>query len=81
MANHPISVWWDIENCQVPTKVNPESIMQNIKNVIYQFPSDMSLAFCAIGDMSRVPERMKAALEQSGIVLEDYVQTGESSRT
>ena len=77
MANDLISVWWDIDSCQVTHGCTPEYIMDNVKHAIAGNPSAVSLTFFAIGNMSRVSHPTKVALEQSGIILIDFPQTGE----
>lgn len=51
--------------------------MQNVKNEIADVPSNVSLTFWAIGDMSNVCQDTQVLLQQSGNILCDVPRTGE----
>ena len=84
MADDLISVWWDIEDCQVPQghmTTRPIYSIDHVKHAIADYPSPVSLTFYAIGDMSRMCRPTKAALQESGIILCDIPRTGEPVKT
>ncbi|GFZ09580.1 putative endonuclease or glycosyl hydrolase [Actinidia rufa] len=71
-----ISVWWDIENCQVPTGCDPHTIAQNISAAL------VKMNYCgpvstisAYGDTTRIPASVQQALNSTGISL-NHVPAG-----
>ncbi|GFY94623.1 putative endonuclease or glycosyl hydrolase [Actinidia rufa] len=71
-----ISVWWDIENCQVPKGCDPHTIAQNISSAL------VKMNYCgpvstisAYGDTTRIPASVQQALNSTGIAL-NHVPAG-----
>ena len=71
-----ISVWWDIENCQVPKGCEPHTIAQNISSAL------VKMNYCgpvstisAYGDTTRIPASVQQALNSTGIAL-NHVPAG-----
>lgn len=63
------SVWWDIENCQVPKGCQPHAIAQNISSSIAQLNYCGPLSISAYGDTNRIPQSVQHALSSTGISL------------
>ncbi|XP_044498719.1 uncharacterized protein LOC123220537 [Mangifera indica] len=63
------SVWWDIENCQVPKGCQPHAIAQNISSAIAQLNYCGPLSISAYGDTNRIPQSVQHALSSTGISL------------
>ncbi|KAG5555755.1 hypothetical protein RHGRI_006410 [Rhododendron griersonianum] len=64
-----ISVWWDIENCQVPKGCEPHSIAQNITNALTNMNYLGPVSVSAYGDTSGIPASVQQALNSTGIAL------------
>ena len=71
-----ISVWWDIENCQVPTGCDPHTIAQNISAALAKtnYCGPVS-TISAYGDTTRIPAAVQEALNSTGIAL-NHIPTG-----
>lgn len=72
------SVWWDIENCQVPKGCDPHSIAQNITSALIKLDYGGSVSISAYGDTNRIPSSIQHALSSTGISL-NHVPAGQSS--
>ncbi|XP_031497816.1 uncharacterized protein LOC116262510 [Nymphaea colorata] len=74
-SNAKTSVWWDIENCQVPRGAEPHAIAQNISSALafvgYRGPVSIS----AYGDTTRIPSTVQHALSSTGVAL-NHVPAG-----
>ncbi|KAD5317885.1 hypothetical protein E3N88_17831 [Mikania micrantha] len=68
-ATAKISVWWDIENCQVPKGFEPHSIAQNISTALVHMNYCGPVTISAYGDTSRIPASVKQGLNSTGIAL------------
>ncbi|KAL8254967.1 hypothetical protein R6Q59_033188 [Mikania micrantha] len=68
-ATAKISVWWDIENCQVPKGIEPHSIAQNISTALVHMNYCGPVTISAYGDTSRIPASVKQGLNSTGIAL------------
>ncbi|KAL9275804.1 Meiosis regulator and mRNA stability factor 1-like protein [Drosera capensis] len=69
------SVWWDIENCQVPRGCDPDAIAQNISSALKKINYRGPVSVSAYGDTSRIPWSVQQALSSTGISL-NHVPAG-----
>ncbi|KAJ8748699.1 hypothetical protein K2173_008144 [Erythroxylum novogranatense] len=69
------SVWWDIENCQVPKVCDPHKIAQNISSALAKINYCGPVSISAYGDTNRIPEPVQRALSSTGIAL-NHVPAG-----
>ncbi|KAK7259142.1 hypothetical protein RIF29_24741 [Crotalaria pallida] len=70
-----ISVWWDIENCQVPKNCDAHSIAQNISSALVKMSYCGPVSISAYGDTNRIPAVIQQALSSTGIAL-NHVPAG-----
>ncbi|KAK9233132.1 hypothetical protein WN943_023381 [Citrus x changshan-huyou] len=63
------SVWWDIENCQVPDNRDPHTIAQNISSALVKMNYCGPVSISAYGDTNRIPASVQHALSSTGIAL------------
>jgi len=69
------SVWWDIENCQVPRSCDPHLIAQNISSALAAMDYKGPVTISAYGDTSRINLAVQQALSSTGISL-NHVPAG-----
>uniref|UniRef100_A0A5B7C9P4 NYN domain-containing protein n=1 Tax=Davidia involucrata TaxID=16924 RepID=A0A5B7C9P4_DAVIN len=69
------SVWWDIENCQVPKGCDPHAIAQNISSALVKMNYCGPVSISAYGDTNRIPSSVQQALSSTGIAL-NHVPAG-----
>ncbi|XP_044502516.1 uncharacterized protein LOC123223417 isoform X2 [Mangifera indica] len=69
------SVWWDIENCQVPKNCDPHAIAQNISSALVKMNYCGPVSISAYGDTNRIPASVQHALSSTGIAL-NHVPAG-----
>ncbi|KAK4406882.1 hypothetical protein Sango_0269200 [Sesamum angolense] len=69
------SVWWDIENCQVPKACDPHVIAQNISSFLVKMNYCGPVTISAYGDTTRIPTSIQHALSSTGIAL-NHVPAG-----
>lgn len=69
------SVWWDIENCQVPKGCDPHAIAQNISSALVKMSYCGPVSISAYGDTNRIPSSIQKALSSTGIAL-NHVPAG-----
>nr|DAD38439.1 TPA_asm: hypothetical protein HUJ06_009080 [Nelumbo nucifera] len=69
------SVWWDIENCQVPKGCDPHAIAQNISSALAKMNYCGPVSIFTYGDTNRIPESVQRALSSTGIAL-NHVPAG-----
>ncbi|XP_024018153.1 uncharacterized protein LOC21397034 [Morus notabilis] len=69
------SVWWDIENCQVPKGSDPHNIAQNISSALVKMNYNGPVSISAYGDTNRIPASVQQALSSTGIGL-NHVPAG-----
>ncbi|XP_009764659.1 uncharacterized protein [Nicotiana sylvestris] len=74
-AGAKTSVWWDIENCQVPRGCDPYSIAQNISAALMKMNYLGPVTISAYGDTNRIPWPIQNALSSTGIAL-NHVPAG-----
>ncbi|KAL2513908.1 uncharacterized protein Fot_27879 [Forsythia ovata] len=70
-----VSVWWDIENCQVPKNCDPHTIAQNISSALVKINYCGPLSISAYGDTTRISSAVQQALNSTGIAL-NHVPAG-----
>ncbi|KAG6498570.1 hypothetical protein ZIOFF_038290 [Zingiber officinale] len=63
------SVWWDIENCQVPRACDPHLIAQNISSALAEMGYRGPVSISAFGDTSKIAQPAVQALNSTGIAL------------
>ncbi|AEE80323.1 putative NYN domain, limkain-b1-type, meiosis regulator and mRNA stability factor 1 [Arabidopsis thaliana] len=63
------SVWWDIENCQVPKGLDAHGIAQNISSALKKMNYCGRVSISAYGDTSGIPHVIQHALNSTGIEL------------
>ncbi|PKI35570.1 uncharacterized protein LOC116196201 isoform X1 [Punica granatum] len=69
------SVWWDIENCQVPMGCDPHAIARNISSALVKMNYCGPVSISAYGDTNRIPNSVQKALSSTGIAL-NHVPAG-----
>lgn len=69
------SVWWDIENCQVPRACDPHLIAQNISSALAAMDYRGPVSISAYGDTSKISPVVQQALSSTGISL-NHVPAG-----
>ncbi|XP_008790498.1 uncharacterized protein LOC103707687 [Phoenix dactylifera] len=69
------SVWWDIENCQVPRACDPHLIAQNIRLALEAMDYRGAVSISAYGDTSKISQTVQQALSSTGISL-NHVPAG-----
>ncbi|KAL8150332.1 hypothetical protein V2J09_020140 [Rumex salicifolius] len=74
-AKEKISVWWDIENCQVPKGCDVLAITPNISSALAKMSYCGSITISAYGDTSRIPLLVQQNLNSTGIKL-NHVPAG-----
>ncbi|KVI01708.1 Limkain-b1 [Cynara cardunculus var. scolymus] len=74
-VRYQISVWWDIENCQVPKGCEPHSIAQNISSALVVMNYCGPVSISAYGDTNRIPASVQQGLNSTGITL-NHVPAG-----
>ncbi|KAK6915722.1 NYN domain, MARF1-type [Dillenia turbinata] len=68
------SVWWDIENCQVPKGCDPHAIAQNIAFALVNMNYSGQVSISAYGDTTKIPNPIQKALSSTGISLNHVPQ-------
>lgn len=74
-SNVKTSVWWDLENCPVPSGVNPHAIAQNISTTLSKHDYKGPISISAFGDTHSLPANVQHALSSTGIAL-NHVPAG-----
>ncbi|KAM0947552.1 putative NYN domain, limkain-b1-type, meiosis regulator and mRNA stability factor 1 [Dioscorea sansibarensis] len=74
-AEAKTSVWWDIENCQVPKGCDPHLIAQNIRSGLAEMEYKGAVAIWAYGDTGNIPAAIQKALSSTGVSL-NHVPAG-----
>ncbi|KAI3982108.1 hypothetical protein MKX01_019014 [Papaver californicum] len=70
----PVTIFWDIENCQVPSDVCPEDVAGNIRMALRVHPIFQGAAvtlFSTYGDFSAFPKRLREGCQRTGVKLVD----------
>ncbi|WMV17338.1 hypothetical protein MTR67_010723 [Solanum verrucosum] len=63
------SVWWDIENCQVPRGCDAHGIAQSINAALMKMNYHGPVTISAYGDTNIIPSSIQGALSTTGISL------------
>lgn len=74
-ASAKTSVWWDIENCEVPKGCDPHAIAQNISSALAKMNYCGPVSIIAYGDTLRIPTTVQQALSSTGVSL-NHVPAG-----
>ncbi|KAH0467329.1 hypothetical protein IEQ34_004567 [Dendrobium chrysotoxum] len=68
-ATAKISVWWDIENCQVPKACDPHVIVKNISSALVAMDYRGPVSISAYGNTTLINASVQQALSRTGISL------------
>ncbi|KAM2257124.1 hypothetical protein ACFXTI_047405 [Malus domestica] len=74
-VNAKTSVWWDIENCQVPKGCDAHAIAQNISSALVNMNYCGPVSISAYGDTNGIPTSVQHSLSSTGIGL-NHVPAG-----
>ncbi|CAH8305432.1 unnamed protein product [Eruca vesicaria subsp. sativa] len=69
------SVWWDIENCEVPKGWDAHAIAQNVASALLNMNYCGSVSILAYGDTNLIPHHIQQALSSTGVGL-NHVPAG-----
>lgn len=69
------SVWWDIENCEVPRGWDSYAIAQNVSSALLKMKYCGPLSITAYGDTNLIPHHVQQALSSTGVGL-NHVPAG-----
>uniref|UniRef100_A0A1J3FGW2 Meiosis arrest female protein 1 n=1 Tax=Noccaea caerulescens TaxID=107243 RepID=A0A1J3FGW2_NOCCA len=69
------SVWWDIENCEVPKGWDANTIAQNVSSALLKTGYCGPVSISAYGDTSLIPLPVQQALSSTGVTL-NHVPAG-----
>ncbi|CAN8277380.1 unnamed protein product [Cochlearia groenlandica] len=69
------SVWWDIENCEVPKGWDAHAIAQNIASALLKMGYGGPVSISAYGDTNLIPNDVQKALSSTGVGL-NHVPAG-----
>lgn len=69
----PVAIFWDIENCPVPSDVRPEDVAGNVRMALRIHPiiRGAIVAFSAYGDFNAFPRRVREGCQRTGVKLID----------
>ncbi|KAJ6434639.1 hypothetical protein OIU84_018200, partial [Salix udensis] len=68
-VNAKTSVWWDIENCAVPSGCDPHAIAQNISSALARMNYCGPVSISAYGDTNGINSAAQQALSSTGVTL------------
>ncbi|XP_019096105.1 PREDICTED: uncharacterized protein LOC104762229 isoform X3 [Camelina sativa] len=69
------SVWWDIENCEVPKGWDAHRIAQNVSSALLKMNYCGPVSISAYGDTTLIPHSVQQALSSTGVAL-NHVPAG-----
>ncbi|KAF8089558.1 hypothetical protein N665_0502s0024 [Sinapis alba] len=69
------SVWWDIENCEVPKGWDAHAIAQNVSSALLNMNYGGPVSISAYGDTNLIPHAVQQALSSTGVGL-NHVPSG-----
>ncbi|CAG7860288.1 unnamed protein product [Brassica rapa] len=69
------SVWWDIENCEVPKGWDAHAIAQNVGSSLLNMNYCGPVSILAYGDTNLIPHHVQQALSSTGVGL-NHVPAG-----
>ncbi|XP_022860642.1 uncharacterized protein LOC111381149 [Olea europaea var. sylvestris] len=69
----PVAIFWDIENCPVPSDVRPQDVAGNIRMALRVHPviDGVVTTFSAYGDFNAFPRRLREGCQRTGVKLID----------
>ncbi|KAG8093320.1 hypothetical protein GUJ93_ZPchr0012g20067 [Zizania palustris] len=69
----PVAIFWDIENCPVPSDVRPEDVAGNVRMALRMHPVVKGAVnmFSAYGDFNAFPRRLREGCQRTGVKLID----------
>ncbi|KAG0520530.1 hypothetical protein BDA96_08G082100 [Sorghum bicolor] len=69
----PVAIFWDIENCPVPSDVRPEDVAGNIRMALRMHPVVRGAVtmLSAYGDFNAFPRRLREGCQRTGVKLVD----------
>lgn len=72
-SDGPVAIFWDIENCPVPSDTRPEDVAGNIRMALRVHPviNGAVTAFSAYGDFNSFPRRLREGCQRTGVRLID----------
>ncbi|KAJ0236335.1 putative endonuclease or glycosyl hydrolase with C2H2-type zinc finger domain-containing protein [Hirschfeldia incana] len=69
------SVWWDIENCEVPRGWDAHAVAQNMGSALLKMNYTGPVSILAYGDTNLIPHHVQQALSSTGVGL-NHVPAG-----
>jgi hypothetical protein len=69
----PVAIFWDIENCPVPSDVRPEDVAGNVRMALRMHPVVRGAVtmLSAYGDFNAFPRRLREGCQRTGVKLVD----------
>ncbi|XP_014758811.1 uncharacterized protein LOC100833516 isoform X2 [Brachypodium distachyon] len=69
----PVAIFWDIENCPVPSDVRPDDVAGNIRMALRLHPivKGAVTMLSAYGDFNAFPRRLREGCQRTGVKLVD----------
>uniref|UniRef100_A0A8R7UEW4 NYN domain-containing protein n=1 Tax=Triticum urartu TaxID=4572 RepID=A0A8R7UEW4_TRIUA len=69
----PVAIFWDIENCPVPSDVRPDDVAGNIRMALRLHPvvNGAVTVLSAYGDFNAFPRRLREGCQRTGVKLVD----------
>ncbi|KAJ1260838.1 hypothetical protein BS78_10G263100 [Paspalum vaginatum] len=69
----PVAIFWDIENCPVPSDVRPEDVAGNVRMALRMHPAAKGAVtmLSAYGDFNAFPRRLREGCQRTGVKLVD----------
>ncbi|GJN12854.1 hypothetical protein PR202_ga31169 [Eleusine coracana subsp. coracana] len=69
----PVAIFWDIENCPVPSDIRPEDVAGNIRMALRQHPvvKGAVTVLSAYGDFNAFPRKLREGCQRTGVKLVD----------
>ncbi|XP_068654581.1 uncharacterized protein [Aristolochia californica] len=71
--NGPLAIFWDFENCPIPSDVRAEDVAGNIRMALRVHPviKGAVTTFSAYGDFNSFPRRLREGCQRTGVKLID----------
>lgn len=77
--NVKVTVWWDFENCQVPSGVNVERVANRIASAIRSAGIKGPVTITAFGDVMQLSRASQEGLTSTGVCLNHVPNGGRNS--
>ncbi|KAK8948196.1 hypothetical protein KSP40_PGU010291 [Platanthera guangdongensis] len=77
--NVKIKVWWDIENCSIPKKVNPHLVRNRVISALRSSGINIPDSIKAFGDVAQLSPAAQKVLATTGISLTHVPHSGKNS--